>query len=165
MKDILNKQNINITEDGKEYKYNLVVDDNGKPNYYPPEEKTKILNETLIDEILFLPITNEVFNNIKNTYHFGFKYIIKTVKHRTISIGPEILECGVSEAQLGVVIQRIRYEITGKESIVINKHYDPLHMPRIINIKDKTSEINTLVLKVTKDIIAEYNSFYEDKRV
>jgi len=162
---IMNRQKIQITENEVTNTYSNIPDPNGCPNFYPPPERVELLKKQCIDEVIFLPITNEEFNSNDDYHHFGFRYLFHSAMHETISFGPDPMKLGFTQFQLTVNIQRIRYNISGKDAITINRNYDPLHPPRILTISDRSSSIGKTIADLVLNLISEYNHYYLNRHV
>jgi len=159
MKEIFNDPILNVTEYGNTYKYYVLPDINGIPNYYPMSDKIKINISKGFDEILFLPIEHKNFKPNKNLFVFGFRYSLYT--------NHGISEEGVPTYRFLFEVRRIRYEITGNNSISINRIYDILHIPRIIQVvNNNTKKVGYQIsLNMINNMISENNAWYLDRNI
>lgn len=160
MKDIFNEKILNVTEDGATYQYFRRFDNNHLPNYYPDENKIAINLTNKLDEVLFLPIEKEDFDPHRNTYVFGYRY---SIFYRQV---PSPDQQGPT-FQIAFEIRRIRYEVTDVNSIIINKVYDPVHIPRILQVtNNNTSNVGaSITMNMIMNMLSENNQWYLDKQI
>jgi len=160
MEDIFNIPTLYVTSYGTKYEYNCKLDFNGLPNYYPGPEKSNFNIKHKLDEVLFLPIKSKNFKPNRFVSLFGYKYII-------YSSAGMMQNNGSQTYQILIEIRRFRYKITSKNSIIIDRIFDPLHVPRGIKITNNNS--NKVGLQVINDfisnLISENNSWYLDKTI
>jgi len=83
-RSLLEKPVLFVQEGENMWPYQRRYTDSGLPYYSPPVEKNNS-EETKILEVLFIPISNEDFDNDKENYFFGYMYLFFHEAHSTMT--------------------------------------------------------------------------------
>jgi len=163
-RDIVEKPIIFVDENNQSYAYSRGYTNSGLPYYTPPENKNTADGETLIEEIIFLPISNKEFIENKQDYFFGFRFLIQKTINSTINLidNPFI---GVSKFQITYEICRIRYYPLGEKSIKIEKMYDALFPTVLLNLQLPSIIVAEKIIETVDEILDRYCGYYVDKKI
>lgn len=159
-KNLLNISTLKVYEEGRIWEYTLKYTEGGLPYYLAPREMQELHKKIYIDEILFLPVNNDIFDDAYKVY--GYRFLFG-------SHGMNI-EDDDTTMDLGFSVCRIRF-ITNPLlkrlgiDIIITHMGDSLFP--VIGCKisadeeDMQEAINTMIMK----LINTYTKFYLDRDI
>ena len=160
--DLLDKSILYVTENEKTFSYARGYTTAGMPVYTPPDGKNT--GEVKLDEVIFLPITNEEFKTNTEDYFFGFRFLLSKSGTSSFALIQDAM-MSITDLQIQYEVTRIRYYPDGLKSICIDKTYDALFPTQCLHLQFPTVEIPQRLYKVTMDILNLYCVYYVDKKI
>ena len=162
-RDLLEKPILFVTEGEDIYPYSCGYTKSGLPFYVASEEKNQTLN-TNIDEILFLPITMDEFNNNTEDLFFGFRILINKGNLEAVGVLDTSMQMCV-RTQVNYEISRVRYYPSGNKSIVIDKTYDAMFPTQSMTLQGQGDDLLNNVQTIIKNMIEVYCNWYVDRKI
>jgi len=163
-RDIVEKPVLFVNEDNESYAYSRGYTNSGLPFYTPPKDKNITDGQLLVEEVVFLPITNSQFAENRRDYFFGYRMLFQKTNHSTVNLmsNPKM---SVTRFQITFEISRIRYYPSGEKTITIERTYDALFPTQVLNLQFPTTEVADKVIKAVDDIVDAYCTYYIDKKI
>lgn len=167
MEKLLDHVGIYVNKDNNRVPYNRIIMDNGISTYFPCGYQNKTNENFGITEVYFFPISLKEFNKAnKWKSYYGYQYIFANGKLNTILLGnDDYIAASITHCQMTSEVHRVKYKVKKPLDIVVERVYDSLYPPRIIDIDSPTNKIGLDVLYVTKQLIDEFNSYYINKKI
>lgn len=163
---LMNYESIYVVINDERIPYTRMYLANGFVNYFPYECNNKYCKDFGISHALFLPISKGQFNKAgRFTRYYGYQYRFMCSQMHTFVL--EKNEAGIdniSHIQMISEVRRFKYKVNNKD-IIIEKIFEPIYPPRIIDIDCFTSNAGMEILHQTKDLIDQFNSYYINKEV
>lgn len=158
---------LRVYEDSRIWKYARSYSKDGFPYYVAPEEKSQLHKTVLMDDVLFLPIEHDTFLHDRKNYFYGYRYLIASPGHTTVSFLDQFPVEPKTELRLGFEVCRVRYFMDDDKSFDICIDYmgDALFPTRTITIDYPTEKIHTVANDVVKEIINAHCQWYADRRL
>lgn len=163
LKNIMEKPRIFVHEGDNQFPYICNYSIEGVPYYVPPINKYP-QKEFTLSEYLFLPISNDDFDNNKKDMFYGFRIFIANKDPYVVGmIGSPQTATAVLE--LKYEIRRLRYYPSGEKSIYIDQQKDPLFPSQSVEIKSPGEELNDRIIQAVNNIINTYCKYYLNNHI
>lgn len=140
--------------------------DNGLVNYFPHQYNNDYYKDFGFSHALFLPISKDQFDKPgRFTKYYGYLYSFLCSQMHTFVLEDNEAEIDrFSRIQMTSEVRRFKYKINDKD-VIIEKVFEPIYPPRIIDIECLTSNAGMEILHLTKELIDQFNSYYINKEV
>lgn len=163
---IMDYEGIYVIKDGERVPYTRMYMSDGLVNYFPYEYENEYCKDFGISHALFLPISESQFDKAgRFTRYCGYQYRFLGSQMHTFIL--EENDAGidrVSHIQMMSEVRRFKYRIKDKD-VIIEKIYEPVYPPRIIDVDCVTEQAGLEIIKIMKKLIDQFNSFYINKEI
>lgn len=159
---------LRVMEDGATWTYRRQYSESGYPYYACPDEKNQLHKKFFCEEILFLPIEYEDYKSNREDYFYGYRFLIATPGHTTISAIPGLgLPNSKMEIQISFEVARIRYfmEDDHEHDIVIDFMGDAVFPTRTVAITQDPVRITETINHFLRATIDELCTWYANRKI
>ena len=163
---LMDYKGIYVVNNNERIPYTRMRLDKGFVNYFPYKYDNEFCKDFGISHALFLPISKGQFDKPgRFTRYYGYLYCFLCSQMHTFVLEDNEAEIDrISHIQMTSEVRRFKYKINDKD-VIIEKIFEPVYPPRIIDIECLTGNAGMEILHLTKDLIDQFNSYYINKEV
>lgn len=157
--DIFNKKKLRVLDTGRIWTYTCAYTKSQIPYYIAPREMQELHPTVYMDEVIFLPITNQLFDTRKFHHFVGYRFVFGS--HGTTEINERTrLDLGFEACRLGYYID----DGIGND-IMVDFMGDSLFPTAIVNVEGPSESIQESVNNIIENVIDKYTLWYIDRRI
>lgn len=154
---------LKVSDKFGERTFGRVIGLDSMTNWFEVSSKPRELQIKNINEILFFPEEDILFDVRERRKHYGLKYCFELTMLNYPILFPLDCEDEPLAYQLKISVKRFEYFMKGNNEIDVIKEYDKLYPPQFLDVTCALDEFEQLLLTLTIRRVDEYNHFYVGK--